>query len=60
MNGYLSTLLGGGTTVSGKFGSGKVYTTDIVSVLITNDGRLFVGAVTPQVLEADANAQGSK
>jgi len=60
VNGYLDTLLGGGTTVSGKFGSGKVYTTDIVSVLITNDGRLFIGAVTPQVLEADANAQGSK
>lgn len=60
VSGYLNTLLGGGTTVSGKFGTGKVYTTDIVSVLITNDGRLFIGAVTPQVLEADANAQGSK
>jgi hypothetical protein len=51
---------GGGTTVSGKFGSGKVYTTSVVSVLITNDGRVFLGAVTPQVLEADANAQGTK
>ena len=60
MNGYLSSLLGGGTAVSGKFGSGKVYTTNVVSVLITNDGRLFVGAVTPKVLEADADAQGSK
>ena len=60
MNGYLSSLLGGGTSVSGKFGSGKVYTTNIISVLITNDGRVFVGAVTPKVLEADADAQGSK
>jgi outer membrane lipoprotein-sorting protein len=60
MNGYLSTLLGGGTSVSGKFGSGKVYTTNIISVLITNDGRVFLGAVTPKVLEADAAAQGSK
>jgi hypothetical protein len=60
MNGYLSSLLGGGTSVSGKFGSGKVYTTNIISVLITDDGRVFVGAVTPKVLEADADAQGSK
>ena len=60
MNGYLSSLLGGGTSVSGKFGGGKVYTTDVVSVLITNDGRVFLGAVTPKVLEADADAQGSK
>ena len=57
---YLSSLLGGGTSVSGKFGSGKVYTTNVISVLITNDGRVFLGAVTPKVLEADANAQGSK
>jgi outer membrane lipoprotein-sorting protein len=60
MNGYLSSLLGGGTSVSGKFGSGKVYPTNVISVLITNDGRVFLGAVTPKVLEADAAAQGSK
>ena len=60
MSGYLGSLLGGGTSVSGKFGSGKVYTTNVISVLITNDGRVFLGAVTPKVLEADAAAQGSK
>ena len=60
MNGYLSTLLGGGTAVSGKFGSGKVYTTSVISVLVTNDGRVFLGAVTPKVLENDAAAQGTK
>jgi len=60
INSYLSSLLGGGTSVSGKFGTGKVYTTNVISVLITNDGRVFIGAVTPKVLEADANAQGSK
>lgn len=57
---YLNTLLGGGKAVSGAFGSGKVYTTNIVSVLVTDDGRVFLGAVTPKVLEADANAQGKK
>ncbi len=60
VSGYLSSLLGGGTTVNGKFGGGKVYTTNVVSVLITDDGRVFLGAVTPKVLEADANAQGTK
>lgn len=60
VDGYLNSLLGGGTAVSGRFGTGKVYTTSIVSMLVTSDGRVFLGAVTPQVLEADANAQGSK
>ena len=60
VSGYLNSLLGGGTSVSGKFGSGKVYTTSVLSVLITEDGRVFLGAVTPKVLEADAAAQGSK
>ena len=57
---YLNALLGAGKQVSGAFGSGKLYTTDFLSVLITNDGRLFVGSVTPSVLEADAAAQGTK
>lgn len=57
---YLNSLLGGGTAVSGKFGTGKVYQTHVLSVLVTTDGRVFLGPVTPQVLEADANARGSK
>jgi outer membrane lipoprotein-sorting protein len=60
MNGYLNDFLGGGTEVSGAFGTGKVYTTSVVSVLITADGRAFLGAVTPQVLEADANARAAQ
>lgn len=57
---YLDALIGAGKQVSGAFGSGKLYTTDFLSMLITNDGRLFVGSVTPSVLEADAAAQGTK
>lgn len=57
---YLDALLGAGKPVSGAFGSGKLYTTDFLSLLFTNDGRLFVGSVTPSVLEADAAAQGAK
>lgn len=57
---YLNTLIGAGKQVSGAFGSGKLYTTNFLSILITNDGRLFVGSVTPAVLEANAAAQGTK
>ena len=57
---YLDALLGAGTNVSGGFGSGKLYTTNFLSILLTNDGRLFVGSVTPAVLKADASAQGLK
>lgn len=57
---YLDALLGAGRSVSGAFGSGKLYTTNFLSILLTNDGRLFVGSVTPTVLEADASAQGLK
>ena len=57
---YLQALGNAGTSVSGAFGSGKLYSTNFVTVLITNDGRLFIGAVAPSVLEADANAQGTR
>lgn len=57
---YIDALLGAGKPVSGAFGSGKLYTTDFLSMLFTNDGRLFIGSVTPSVLDADAAAQGAK
>lgn len=57
---YIDALLGAGTPVSGAFGSGKLYSTSFLSVLFTNDGRVFVGSVTPSVLKADAAAQGMK
>ncbi|WP_066361484.1 LolA family protein [Herbidospora mongoliensis] len=43
-------LLAGAKTVAG----GKVITTKLVSALITDDGRLLVGAVTPETLEKAA------
>ena len=57
---YLNALLGAGKSVSGGFGTGKLYTTNFLSILLTDDGRLFAGPVTPAVLEADASAQGRK
>lgn len=60
VNGYLNTLLGSGKSVGGAFGTGKLYTTNVLTVLITDDGRIFLGPVTAGVLEADAAKQGTK
>jgi outer membrane lipoprotein-sorting protein len=42
------------TPVSGAWGSGQLLRTALVSVLLLDDGRLLVGAVTPQTLEQAA------
>ncbi|WP_432892692.1 LolA family protein [Kribbella sp. CA-245084] len=52
--GPLAQLLGKAPTVQGSWGKGKVLTTKMVSALITDDGRVFVGLVTPDTLQAAA------
>ena len=42
------------TPVSGSYGSGRVLKTSLVSVLVLGDGRAFVGAVPPSMLERAA------
>jgi outer membrane lipoprotein-sorting protein len=49
-NGVLNSL----DAVSGSWGSGRLLDSDLVSVLITTDGRLFAGAVAPTDLYAAA------
>ncbi|MFD3698969.1 outer membrane lipoprotein carrier protein LolA [Streptomyces sp. NPDC058646] len=46
-----------GDKVSGKFGEGRVFSTRVVNALITDDGKVYVGAVTKDALvkAADAN-----
>ncbi|THA36801.1 DUF2092 domain-containing protein [Streptomyces sp. A1547] len=46
-----------GGKVTGKFGEGRVFKTRLVNALITDDGKLYVGAVTKDALvkAADAN-----
>ncbi|MFI5758316.1 outer membrane lipoprotein carrier protein LolA [Streptomyces sp. NPDC051569] len=44
-----------GDKVSGKFGSGTVFTTRIVNALMTRDGKVYVGAVTKDALVKAAN-----
>ncbi|MGC4949256.1 LolA family protein [Streptomyces sp. DT224] len=45
-----------GDKVSGKFGSGTVFKTRLINALMTDDGRVYVGAVTKDALVAAANA----
>ena len=40
--------------VSGTWGSGHLLSGSLFSALITDDGRVFVGAVKPEALEAAA------
>ncbi|KUH35945.1 MULTISPECIES: LolA family protein [Streptomyces] len=48
-------LDGLGDRVTGPFGSGMVFKTRLVNALMTDDGRVYVGAVTQQALVAAAN-----
>ncbi|MEU4400024.1 LolA family protein [Micromonospora orduensis] len=46
----VSKLLGGLPAVSGDWGSGRLLTSKLFSVLLTDDGRVLAGAVTPERL----------
>src|SRR6266581_4316769 len=52
----LRTLLASATPVHGTWGSGRLLRTSLVSVLMTDQGPAFVGAVQPSVLYAAAAA----
>lgn len=56
-NGDVSGFLGSlGDHVTGKFGSGTVFSTRLVNALITDDGKVYAGAVTKDALVKAANA----
>ncbi|MGI5271123.1 LolA family protein [Nonomuraea sp. CA-218870] len=44
----LDSVLRSATPVSGPWGSGKLIKTKLVTVLLTDDDRLLIGAVTPE------------
>ena len=52
----LRTLLASATAVHGAWGSGRLVQTSLVSVLMTDQGTTFAGAVQPSVLYAAAAA----
>jgi outer membrane lipoprotein-sorting protein len=53
VSGFLNSL---GDQVSGKFGSGTVFSTRLVNALITDDGQVYAGAVTKEALVKAAEA----
>ncbi|MFF5706265.1 outer membrane lipoprotein carrier protein LolA [Streptomyces sp. NPDC012794] len=50
---FLNSL---GDKVSGKFGEGRVFSTRLVNALITDDGKVYVGAVTKDQLVRTADS----
>src|SRR5271169_4143172 len=55
----LSALLASATPVHGAWGTGRLLRTSLVSVLMTDQGSTFVGAVQPSVLYAAAAGASS-
>ncbi|MET9892565.1 DUF2092 domain-containing protein [Streptomyces sp. NPDC006465] len=53
VDGFLNSL---GDHVTGKFGSGTVFSTRLVNALITDDGKVYAGAVTKAALVKAADA----
>ncbi|MGW0419302.1 LolA family protein [Streptomyces sp. NPDC003015] len=53
VGGFLDSL---GDKVSGKFGAGTVFKTRLINALITDDGKVYVGAVTKDALVKAADA----
>ncbi|MFE3164356.1 outer membrane lipoprotein carrier protein LolA [Streptomyces sp. NPDC059224] len=53
LGGFLGSL---GDPVSGKFGKGTVFSTRLINALITDDGKVYVGAVDKAALVKAANA----
>jgi outer membrane lipoprotein-sorting protein len=53
LGGFLGSL---GDKVSGKFGKGTFFSTRLVNALITDDGKVYVGAVTKDALVKAADA----
>jgi outer membrane lipoprotein-sorting protein len=50
-----AALRGFGSRVDGAFGSGTLFHTRLLNALLTDEGTLYVGAVSPSALTAAAN-----
>ncbi|MEU6403639.1 DUF2092 domain-containing protein [Streptomyces sp. NPDC046985] len=53
LGGFLGSL---GDHVSGRFGKGTVFSTRLINALITDDGKVYAGAVTKDMLVKAADA----
>jgi outer membrane lipoprotein-sorting protein len=56
--GLLAGLLRSATHVSGAWGSGQLVKTSLISMLITSNGHVLIGAVAPSVLYSAAAQAG--
>ncbi|MGW5159083.1 LolA family protein [Nonomuraea wenchangensis] len=56
-NALLDSVLKSATPVNGTWGSGKLIRTKLLTALLTDDGRLLAGAVTPEELVRVAGTQ---
>jgi len=54
VSGLSGALLSAARPVHGSWGSGRLLRTSLISVLITDSGKVLIGAVQPSVLYADA------
>ena len=52
LGGEMQSILENAPTVTGPAGSGHLITTALVNVLVLDDGRIAIGAVTPEALQA--------
>jgi outer membrane lipoprotein-sorting protein len=55
--GDITALLPGAQAVTGPAGPGRLITTALVNVLVLDDGRVAIGAVTPDALQAAVPAR---
>ncbi|HMO10770.1 MAG TPA: hypothetical protein PKB06_04555 [Actinotalea sp.] len=51
----LSALLAGMPRVTGDWGSGRLLSTNLLTVMVTDDGRTLIGAVDRATIEAAAS-----
>ena len=52
MAGPLAAVVGNGQAITTPAGPGTLITTNLVNVIVLDDGRVAVGAVTPEALAA--------
>jgi outer membrane lipoprotein-sorting protein len=52
LGGEVQAILRNAQAVTGPAGSGRLITTPLLNVLVLDDGRIAVGAVTPETLQA--------
>ena len=56
----MHAMLQSGRSVTGTYGSGTLWSSRLLTVLVTSNGRMFIGAVTPQAIESAAGQPAAR